>query len=109
VTRSYLDWLTTIPWKLFTEDRLNIQKARIVLDEGHYGMDEVKKRILEFIAVGKLKKTVKGKIICLIGSPGVGKTSIAKSIASALNRKFYRFSVGGLTDIAEIKGHRRTV
>ena len=109
VSRSYLDWLTNIPWGLLTEDKLNLKKAQKVLDEDHYGMDEVKKRILEFIAVGKLKKSVAGKIICLIGPPGVGKTSVAKSIASALDRKFYRFSVGGLTDVAEIKGHRRLV
>ena len=108
VTRSYLDWLTCIPWGTTTEDRLHIKTARETLNQDHYGLDEVKKRILEFIAVGKVKGTVAGKIICLIGPPGVGKTSIAKSIASALNKAFYRFSVGGLTDIAEIKGHRRT-
>ena len=108
VTRSYLDWLTCIPWGIMTEDRLHIKTARETLNQDHYGLDEVKRRILEFIAVGKVKGTVAGKIICLIGPPGVGKTSIAKSIASALNKSFYRFSVGGLTDIAEIKGHRRT-
>eukprot|EP00596_Hydrurales_sp_CCMP1899_P000283 CAMPEP_0119035724 /NCGR_PEP_ID=MMETSP1177-20130426/2932_1 /TAXON_ID=2985 /ORGANISM="Ochromonas sp, Strain CCMP1899" /LENGTH=950 /DNA_ID=CAMNT_0006994419 /DNA_START=142 /DNA_END=2994 /DNA_ORIENTATION=- len=108
VTRSYLDWLTAVPWKVLTEDRLNLKMARETLDADHFGLDEIKKRILEFIAVGKLRGTVAGKIICFIGPPGVGKTSIAKSIASALDRKFYRFSVGGLTDIAEIKGHRRT-
>lgn len=108
VTRAYLDWLTALPWGLLTKDRLDLRAASEVLDKDHFGLDEVKKRILEFIAVGKLKKSVKGKIICMIGPPGVGKTSIAKSIASALDRKFFRFSVGGLTDIAEIKGHRRT-
>lgn len=108
VTRSYLDWLTAIPWRLLTQDRLDLRAAAVVLDRDHFGLEDVKKRILEFIAVGKLKKSVKGKIICMIGPPGVGKTSIAKSIASALDRKFFRFSVGGLTDIAEIKGHRRT-
>jgi len=108
VTRSYLDWLTCLPWGIFTTDTLNYKKAKNVLDTDHYGLVEVKQRILEFIAVGNLKGTVGGKIICLIGPPGVGKTSIAKSIARALDRKFYRFSVGGMTDIAEVKGHRRT-
>lgn len=108
VTRSYLDWLTSIPHGKVTVDRLQLKAARAVLDKDHFGLDEIKKRILEFIAVGKLQGTVAGKIICFIGPPGVGKTSIAKSIATALNRSFYRFSVGGLTDIAEIKGHRRT-
>src|SRR5258705_7701319 len=82
--------------------------AQKVLDDDHYGLDDVKSRILEFLAVGKLRGTVEGKIICLVGPPGVGKTSIGKSIARALERKFFRFSVGGLTDVAEIKGHRRT-
>lgn len=108
VTRSYLDWLTSIPWGKLNEDKLHLADAKEQLDKDHYGLDEIKKRILEFIAVGKLRGTVAGKIICLIGPPGVGKTSIAKSIAVALNKSFYRFSVGGLTDIAEIKGHRRT-
>lgn len=108
VTRSYLDWLFCIPWGLMSQDVLNLKKAKGILDEDHYGLDEIKKRILEFIAVGKLKGSVSGKIICFIGPPGVGKTSIAKSIARALDKKFYRFSVGGLTDTAEIKGHRRT-
>ncbi|KAJ1443506.1 putative lon protease [Ochromonadaceae sp. CCMP2298] len=108
VTRSYLDWLTVLPWGLYSKDVLNLKHARTVLDEDHYGLEEIKDRILEFIAVGKLKGTVAGKIICFIGPPGVGKTSIAKSIARALDKKFFRFSVGGLTDTAEIKGHRRT-
>lgn len=108
VTKSYLDWLTSIPHGHTTQDKLNLQEAAKTLDVDHYGLEEIKKIILEFIAVGKLNGTVSGKIICFIGPPGVGKTSIAKSIAAALNRQFYRFSVGGLTDIAEVKGHRRT-
>lgn len=108
VTKAYLEWLFAVPWGVFSQDILNLQQARKVLDDDHYGLQEIKTRILEFIAVGKLKGSVSGKIICFIGPPGVGKTSIAKSIAKALDRKFYRFSVGGLTDTAEIKGHRRT-
>lgn len=108
IARSYLDWLTTIPWGLQSEERHNLKEARIILDEDHYGLDDIKKRILEFISVGKLSGGVKGSIICLVGPPGVGKTSIGRSIARALNRKFYRFSVGGMRDEAEIKGHRRT-
>jgi len=108
VTRSYLDWLTGIPWGITSEENFDIQDARRILDKDHYGLDEVKDIILQFIAIGKLKGTVQGKILCLAGPPGTGKTSIAKSIAEALGRKFYRFSVGGLSDVSEIKGHRRT-
>eukprot|EP00037_Helgoeca_nana_P011107 m.99387 g.99387 ORF g.99387 m.99387 type:complete len:1079 (+) comp20619_c0_seq1:40-3276(+) len=108
VTRNYLDWLTTLPWGKTTEENLDIENAQTVLDEDHYGMKDAKDRILEFIAVGKLRGAVQGKILLLVGPPGVGKTSIGKSIARALNRKYYRFSVGGLHDVAEIKGHRRT-
>ena len=108
VTRNYLDWLTAIPWGLVSEDTFDIDTARKVLDRDHYGMDDVKDIILQFIAVGKLKGKIQGKILCLSGPPGVGKTSIASSIADALGRKFYRFSVGGLSDVSEIKGHRRT-
>lgn len=108
VTRNYLDWLTQIPWGKRSRENYNIVHAKKVLDEDHYGLKDVKDRILEFIAVGKLRGTVEGKILCLAGPPGVGKTSIGKSIARALDREFYRFSVGGLTDVAEIKGHRRT-
>ncbi|XP_054159563.1 lon protease homolog, mitochondrial-like [Oppia nitens] len=108
VTRNYLDWLTSLPWGLSTIENLDIAKARHVLDEDHYGMEDVKKRILEFIAVSQLKGTTQGKILCFYGPPGVGKTSIAKSIAKAINREYFRFSVGGMTDVAEIKGHRRT-
>ena len=108
VTRNYLDWLTQIPWGQQSAENFGIKNAMAVLDEDHYGLKDVKDRILEFIAVGKLRGTVEGKILCLVGPPGVGKTSIGKSIARALNRQYYRFSVGGLTDVAEIKGHRRT-
>ncbi|KAL2267532.1 hypothetical protein VTJ83DRAFT_4809 [Remersonia thermophila] len=108
VTRNYLDWLTQIPWGMRSAENFDIQNAMKVLDEDHYGLKDVKDRILEFIAVGKLRGTVEGKILCFVGPPGVGKTSIGKSIARALNREYYRFSVGGLTDVAEIKGHRRT-
>jgi Lon-like ATP-dependent protease len=108
VTRNYLDWITQIPWGRYATENFDIKHAVAVLDEDHYGLKEVKDRILEFIAVGKLRGTVEGKIICLTGPPGVGKTSIGKSIARALSRDFYRFSVGGLSDVAEIKGHRRT-
>lgn len=108
VTRNYLDWLTQIPWGKRSVENFGINHATTVLNEDHYGLKDVKDRILEFIAVGKLRGTVEGKILCLVGPPGVGKTSIGKSIARALNRQYYRFSVGGLTDVAEIKGHRRT-
>ncbi|KAF8699296.1 Lon protease -like protein, mitochondrial, partial [Rhizoctonia solani] len=108
VTRNYLDWLTQIPWGQHSKENYSIAHATKVLDEDHYGLKDVKDRILEFLAVGKLRGTVEGKIICFVGPPGVGKTSIGKSIARALNRQFFRFSVGGLTDVAEIKGHRRT-
>jgi ATP-dependent Lon protease len=108
VTRNYLDWLTSIPWGKFSDENFEIEAGKAILEEDHYGMEDAKDRILEFIAVGKLKGSVQGKIICLAGPPGVGKTSIGKSIARALNREYYRFSVGGLSDVAEIKGHRRT-
>ena len=108
VTRNYLDWLTQIPWGQRSAENFGIKNAITVLDEDHHGLKDVKDRILEFIAVGKLRGTVEGKILCFVGPPGVGKTSIGKSIARALNRQYYRFSVGGLTDVAEIKGHRRT-
>jgi Lon-like ATP-dependent protease len=108
VTRNYLDWLTQLPWGQRSAENFGIKHAREVLDEDHYGLKDVKDRILEFIAVGKLRGTVEGKILCLVGPPGVGKTSIGKSVARALNRQYYRFSVGGLYDVAEIKGHRRT-
>ncbi|KAM7188226.1 mitochondrial Lon protease [Rhypophila sp. PSN 637] len=108
VTRNYLQWLTDLPWGQRSAENFGIEHAMTVLDEDHYGLKDVKDRILEFIAVGKLRGSVEGKILCFVGPPGVGKTSIGKSIARALNRPYYRFSVGGLTDVAEIKGHRRT-
>lgn len=108
VTRNYLDWLTSIPWGRHSEENFDLVHAEKVLNEDHYGLKDVKDRILEFLAVGKLRGTVEGKILCFVGPPGVGKTSIGKSIARALDRQFFRFSVGGLSDVAEIKGHRRT-
>lgn len=108
MSRNYLDWLTSLPWGVHTEDILDVKHARTVLDQDHYGMKDVKDRILEYIAVGSLRGGAYGKIICLVGPPGVGKTSIAKSIAAALGRKYFRFSVGGIHDVSEIKGHRRT-
>ncbi|XP_054711909.1 lon protease homolog, mitochondrial-like [Uloborus diversus] len=108
VTRNYLDWLTSIPWGKSSEENMDLDRAAEVLEQDHYGMEDVKKRILEFIAVSKLRGTTQGKILCFHGPPGVGKTSIARSIAKALGRNYYRFSVGGMTDVAEIKGHRRT-
>lgn len=108
VTRNYLDWLTTVPWGQYSTDNLDLRHAKTVLETHHSGLDDVKDRIVEFLAVGALRGEVKGSIILLVGPPGVGKTSIGKSIAEALGRKFYRFSLGGMRDEAEIKGHRRT-
>ncbi len=108
VSRNYLDWLTILPWGRFSKDSYDLERARRVLDRDHYGLKDVKDRILEFIAVGKMKGDISGSIICLVGPPGVGKTSVGKSIAGALGRTFYRFSLGGMRDEAEIKGHRRT-
>jgi ATP-dependent Lon protease len=108
VTRNYLDWLSQLPWGVYSSDRLDLKHARKVLAEHHHGLDDVKDRIIEFLAVGKFKGSVAGSIVLLVGPPGVGKTSIGRSIADALGRKFYRFSLGGMRDEAEIKGHRRT-
>lgn len=108
ICRGYLDWLTIIPWGIYSKENHDLQRAAKILKKDHYGLEDIKERILEFISVGKLSGGIRGSIICLVGPPGVGKTSIGKSIARALNRKFYRFSVGGMRDEAEIKGHRRT-
>jgi Lon-like ATP-dependent protease len=107
-TQNYLEWVSSLPWGILDKENIDIKKVQCALDEDHYGIEDTKKRIIEIVAAGAIKGTMKGKVLCLYGPPGTGKTTIGKSIARALGRKFYRFSVGGLHDYHEIKGHRRT-
>lgn len=108
VIRNYLEWLVTLPWTKATKDDLDIEKAEAILNRDHYGLEKVKERVLEYLAVQQLTQSLKGPILCLAGPPGVGKTSLARSIAESLGRNFVRISLGGVRDESEIRGHRRT-
>jgi len=108
VIRTYLEWILTLPWGVYTHDNLDLENARKVLDDDHFDLEKVKERIVEYLAVAKLRNDVSGHILCFVGPPGVGKTSLGHSIANALGRKFVRLSVGGVRDESEIRGHRRT-
>src|SRR5207248_5929876 len=107
VIRTYLDWIATLPWNKTTQDNLDLARAREILDEDHFDLEKVKERIIEHLAVSKLRNDASGQILCFVGPPGVGKTSLGQSIARTLERKFTRISVGGVHDEAEIRGHRR--
>jgi ATP-dependent Lon protease len=108
VVRSYIDWIVSVPWKKRTKVKHDLKRAEVILEEDHYGLEEVKERILEYLAVQKRVKKIKGPVLCLVGPPGVGKTSLGESIARATNRKFVRMALGGVRDESEIRGHRRT-
>jgi len=108
VVRTYIEWLADLPWSISTQDNLDVRHARSILEEDHYDLDKIKERVIEFLAVRQLKRTTRGPILCFVGPPGVGKTSLGRSIARAMGRKFYRLSLGGVRDEAEIRGHRRT-
>ncbi|MYJ25244.1 MAG: AAA family ATPase, partial [Holophagales bacterium] len=107
VSRNYVDWLVSVPWKKRSRELKDLKKAARILDEGHYGLEKVKERVLEFLAVRQLTHKNQNSIICFVGPPGVGKSSLAKSIAAATGRKFVRLSLGGVRDEAELRGHRR--
>ena len=108
VVRNYIDWVLSLPWQDYTEEKHDIKRAQKILDDDHWGLEKVKDRILEYLAVLSIAKDMKGPILCLVGPPGVGKTSLARSIAESLNRPFARISLGGVRDEAEIRGHRKT-